>query len=79
MLLFLHHTETILTFAYHYFSDAGSDGNFDSYLQGLPKSSKLDFVNITILTIIFILMVIGVSTYTYMRLHLKKKFNQVGD
>ncbi len=66
--------------SHHYklfFSEAGSDGNFDSYLQGLPKSGGFEIVNMVLVSFIIILILTGFSIYTYMRIYLNKKFDKV--
>jgi hypothetical protein len=58
---------------------AGSDGNFDSYLMGIPKVGDYDFITAVMLTIVLTFAATGTAIYIYMYLYLQKKFRKVMD
>ena len=48
--------------------DAGSDGNFDSYLMGMPKAGDYDILTAVMLTIVLTIAAMGTSIYIYIYL-----------
>jgi hypothetical protein len=57
-------------------SGAGSDGNFDSYLQDVPKVGS-DILNMVILGSFAASSAIVLTIYMYIKLHLRRKFHKV--
>ena len=54
---------------------AGSDGNFDSYLQNVPKNGG-DLMNMIVLCIFSVSLSTVVVIYVYIKLHLRRKFQR---
>ena len=56
---------------------AGSDGNFDSYLQDAPKVGSFDLINMIIISVFMATLTAVVSIYVYVKIYLLRTFQKV--